>query len=91
MAEEIPEDLIDWVGQGKRYATVADMARDAMRWHDEAQAEKMASMELAGRLSSAERQRDQLGRLADNAAADEQRWMELYHKLLYERSSLDHT
>lgn len=42
-------DLSEWIGPGKRYATAEDMARDAMRWHDEAQAEKMSRMN--GRLS----------------------------------------
>ena len=37
-------DLSLWVGPGCRYPTLEDMARDAMRWHDEAQAEKMACM-----------------------------------------------
>lgn len=36
-------DLSSWIGPGKRHATVEDMARDAMRWHDEAQAEKLAN------------------------------------------------
>lgn len=44
--EAIHLEFADWVGPGKRYATVADMARDAMRWRDEAQAEEMAAAEL---------------------------------------------
>ncbi len=39
-------NFFDWIGPGKRYATVEDMALDAMRWHDEAQAEKMHSMKV---------------------------------------------
>jgi hypothetical protein len=56
MSEEIdapptkfPED---WIGPGKRYATVEDMARDAMRWHDEAQAEKLENMQLRKRVEN---------------------------------------
>ena len=49
--EYVPPDLADWIGPGKRYATVADMARDAMRWHDEAQAEKMHSMKLEEQIA----------------------------------------
>lgn len=36
-------ELREHVGKGRRYATVQDLVSDLWRWHDEAQAEKLAA------------------------------------------------
>lgn len=65
-----PMTLADWVGPGKRYSTVEDMALDAMRWHDEAQALKMDLMKAQEETAIAREQASKAHRDAQRARQD---------------------